>query len=278
MYKIMAKTTLTDQVTLMKIYAPDVVKHAKAGQFIILRVDEAGERIPLTIADIDDNQHSVTIIFQIVGKTTYLLNQKNEGDSILDFVGPLGEPTHIKDLKKVLVISGGVGSAIAYPLCKALFNQNTHIDLIAGFKNESQMILKKEFEKVTHTQIFSTDDGSFGYHGFVTDVLKEQLDKDISYDHIFTIGPIFMMKAVCELTKIKDIPTTVSLNPIMIDGTGMCGGCRVKVGDQMKFACVDGPDFDGHKVDFDNLYQRNLMYKTKELIDYEKVKSKDVTS
>jgi len=271
MYKIIEKRSLTHTVTLMKVLAPDVTRHAKAGQFIILRVDEKGERIPLTIADIDHDLKSVTIIFQVVGKTTYLLNMLNQGDSILDFVGPLGKPTEIDNLKKVLVISGGVGSAIAYPLCKALFNQNTHVDLVAGFKSEDQIILKEPFEHVTNHQYITTDDGSYGEKGFVTDILNKILEKDQSYDHVFAIGPILMMKAVSEITKNYHIPTTVSLNPIMIDGTGMCGGCRVKVGEGIKFACVDGPDFDGHQVDYDSLLKRNIAYRSKEKKDYEDV-------
>ena len=273
MYKIILKKALTDQITQMNVYAPDVVKHAKAGQFVILRVDESGERIPLTIADVDKNDGTITIIFQVIGKTTYLLNQKKENEYILDFVGPLGLATNIDDLQNVLVISGGVGSAIAYPLCKALFNQGTYVDLIAGYKSISQMILYNEFEAVTHHQFYTTDDGSFGKKGFVTDVLKTLLEKQ-TYDHVFAIGPIVMMKAVSEITKLYHIPTTVSLNPIMIDGTGMCGGCRVKIGNQMKFACVDGPDFDGYLVDYDNLLKRNQMYVEKESKDFNEVKSR----
>ena len=271
MYKIIEKRLLTHTITLMKVLAPDITRHAKAGQFIILRVDEKGERIPLTIADIDYDLKSVTIIFQVVGKTTYLLSTLNEGDSILDFVGPLGKPTEIDHLKKVLVISGGVGSAIAYPLCKALFNQNTKVDLIAGFKSQNQIILKDEFQDVTNHQYITTDDGSYGEKGFVTDILNHLLEKGHLYDHVFAIGPILMMKAVSEITKNYQIPTTVSLNPIMIDGTGMCGGCRVKVGEGIKFACVDGPDFDGHQVDYDGLLKRNMAYKLKEQKDYEDI-------
>ena len=272
MFEIIEKKALTDHIIQMHIKAPDVCKHAKAGQFVILRVNEQGERIPLTIADVNKDDGLITIIFQVVGKTTYLLSQKQEKAYIQDFVGPLGEPTQIEGLKKVLVISGGVGSAIAYPLCKALFNQQTHVDLIAGFKTKDEMILMDAFHKVTHKRYVTTDDGSFGAKGFVTDILKDILEKE-SYDHVFTIVPNLMMKAVSELTKIYEIPTTVSLNPIMVDGTGMCGGCRVKIGEQMKFACVDGPDFDGHLVDFDNLIKRNQMYKNKELKDYHKVLS-----
>lgn len=271
MYKIIYKRSLTPTITLMKVLAPDVTRHAKAGQFIILRVDEKGERIPLTIADVDHDLKSVTIIFQVVGKTTYLLNMLNEGGYILDVVGPLGKPTEIDHLKKVLVIGGGVGSAIAYPLCKALFKQNTQVDLILGFKSKDQIILKEDFELVTNHQYITTDDGSYGEKGFVTDQLHKILKKDQSYDHVFAIGPIPMMKAVSHITKDYQIPTTVSLNPIMIDGTGMCGGCRVKIGEGIKFACVDGPDFDGHQVDYDALLKRNMAYRLKEQKDYEEV-------
>ncbi len=274
MYKIIKKTSLTDTVTLMKVFAPDVTRHAKAGQFVILRVDEKGERIPLTIADIDKKLKSVTIIFQVVGKTTYLLNMLNEGDAILDFLGPLGQPTDLEGLKRVLVISGGVGSAIAYPICKALFKQKTHVDLIAGFKTKDQMILKDAFEVVTDHQVYTTDDGSYGEKGFVTDVLKQMLNEKHLYDHVFAIGPIVMMKAVSDITKSYDIPTTVSLNPIMIDGTGMCGGCRVKIGEHIKFACIDGPDFDGHQVDYDGLSKRNRAYQKKEMDDYQEILKK----
>lgn len=273
MYKIILKKALTDQITQMNVYAPDVVKHAKAGQFVILRVDESGERIPLTIADVNKDDGTITIIFQVIGKTTYLLNQKQENEYIQDFVGPLGLATHIEGLKNVLVIGGGVGLAIAYPLCKALFKEGTNVSLIAGYKSISQMILMDEFEAVTHHQFYTTDDGSFGKKGFVTDVLKALLEEK-TFDHVFAIGPIVMMKAVSQITKAYNIPTTVSLNPIMVDGTGMCGGCRVKIGEEMKFACVDGPDFDGHLVDYDNLLKRNQMYKDKELKDYTEVRSR----
>lgn len=273
MYKIILKKALTDQITQMNVYAPDVVKHAKAGQFVILRVDESGERIPLTIADVNKDDGIITIIFQVIGKTTYLLNQLKENEYIQDFVGPLGLATHIEGLKNVLVIGGGVGLAIAYPLCKALFKEDTNVSLIAGYKSLSQMILMDEFEAVTHHQFYTTDDGSFGKKGFVTDVLKALLEEK-TFDHVFAIGPIVMMKAVSQITKAYNIPTTVSLNPIMVDGTGMCGGCRVKIGEEMKFACVDGPDFDGHLVDYDNLLKRNQMYKDKELKDYTEVISR----
>lgn len=273
MYKIILKKALTDQITQMNVYAPDVVKHAKAGQFVILRVDESGERIPLTIADVNKDDGTITIIFQVIGKTTYLLNQLKENEYIQDFVGPLGLATHIEGLKNVLVIGGGVGLAIAYPLCKALFKEDTNVSLIAGYKSLSQMILMDEFEAVTHHQFYTTDDGSFGKKGFVTDVLKALLEEK-TFDHVFAIGPIVMMKAVSQITKAYNIPTTVSLNPIMVDGTGMCGGCRVKIGEEMKFACVDGPDFDGHLVDYDNLLKRNQMYKDKELKDYTEVRSR----
>lgn len=278
MYKIIVKEALSKSITYMKIEAPLVTKHAKAGQFIMLRVDQDGERIPLTIADIDKNEGSVSIIFQVVGKTTYQLNQLNTNDYLMDFVGPLGKPTDIENLKNVLVIGGGVGCAIAYPLCKALFKQKTEVDAIIGFKSKDEMILFDEFKTYTNHLFVTTDDGSLGSKGFVTEELIKLLNKGHSYDHIFAIGPISMMKKICEITKKYNISTTVSLNPIMVDGTGMCGGCRVKVGEQIKFACVDGPDFDGHLVDFDLLSQRNKMYLDRETKDYECCISEGETS
>ena len=273
MCKITLKETLSDQITLMKIEAPDVTRHAKAGQFVILRVDQQGERIPLTIADVNTSDGTITIIFQVVGKTTYMLNQKDEGMHVEDFVGPLGMPTHIENLNRVLVVSGGVGAAIAYPVCKALNEQHSLVDIISGFKNKSFVILEDWFKKVSHKQYYTTDDGSFGEKGFVTDILKKVIEEN-QYDHVFAVGPIVMMKAVSKITKAYHIPTTVSLNPIMVDGTGMCGGCRVKIGDSIKFACVDGPDFDGHQVDYDNLLKRNQMYLDKETKDFKQLTSR----
>ena len=244
MFLIKSKKILNDFVTQMAIHAPLVAKKAKAGQFIILRVDSEGERIPLTIADYDRNEGTITIIFQIVGSTTEKLNVLNEGDYIYDFVGPLGTPSKLDGLKKVAVVGGGVGCAIAYPVAKALKENGAVVHSIVGFRNEELIILKDEFEKVSDKLVIMTDDGSFGKKGLVTDALKNLVESGEKYDEVIAIGPLVMMKFVCLLTKELGIKTTVSMNPIMIDGTGMCGGCRVTVGGVMKFACVDGPDFD----------------------------------
>ena len=259
MYKIITKKQLNPTVTLMEIYAPHIAKKAKAGQFIILRIDEKGERIPLTIADYDTEKGTVTIIFQIVGATTAKLNTKNEGDSILDFVGPLGTPSHLDGVKKACVIGGGLGTAIAYPQAKALHNMGAKVDVITGFRNDELVILKDEITAIADNLYITTDD-----KGFVTDVLKELLEKGNKYDIVIAIGPLVMMKAVSNVTKTSGIKTVVSMNSIMIDGTGMCGGCRLTVGGEIKFACVDGPDFDGHLVDFDEAIRRSSMYKDHE--------------
>lgn len=264
MFKIVHKEQLNDQVVLMKFDAPFIANKAKAGQFIIFRIDEKGERVPLTIADSDKDAGTVTIIFQIVGSSTKMLAALNQGDSILDLVGPLGRPTELDGVKRAVVIGGGVGCAIAYPSAKALHEQGAHVDVIAGFRNRDIVILEDEFKSVANNLIITTDDGSYGKKGFVTDALKELLDNDPSYDLVIAIGPVPMMKFVSLTTKPYNIKTLVSLNPIMIDGTGMCGGCRVTVGGEIKFACVDGPDFDGHKVDFDELMLRNRFYKKQE--------------
>ena len=261
MFLIKSKKILNKFVTQMAIHAPLVAKKAKAGQFIILRVDSEGERIPLTIADYDRNEGTVTIIFQIVGSTTEKLNALNEGDYICDFVGPLGTPSKIDGLRKVAVVGGGVGCAIAYPIAKALKENGAVVHSIVGFRNEELIILKDEFEKVSDKLVTMTDDGSFGEKGLVTDALKNLVESGEKYDEVIAIGPLVMMKFVCLLTKELGIKTTVSMNPIMIDGTGMCGGCRVTVDGEMKFACVDGPDFDGHLVDFDEAIRRSGMYK-----------------
>ncbi len=259
MYKIITKKQLNPTVTLMEIDAPHIAKKAKAGQFIILRVDEKGERIPLTIADYNREKGTVTIIFQIVGATTSKLNTKNEGDSILDFVGPLGTPSHLDGVKSACVIGGGLGTAIAYPQAKALHNMGAKVDVITGFRNDDLVILKDEITAISDNLYITTDD-----KGFVTDVLKELLEKGNKYDMVIAIGPLVMMKAVSNVTKPYGIKTIVSMNSIMIDGTGMCGGCRLTVGGETKFACVDGPDFDGHLVDFDEAIRRSSMYKDHE--------------
>ena len=269
MFKIVEKRKLNDAVVLMSVEAPLIARKAQAGQFIIFRVDEQGERVPLTIADFDREKGTVTIIFQTVGRSTQLLAQKEVGDSIADFVGPLGNPTHFGDVKKVAVVGGGVGCAIAYPQAKALHNMGVAVDLIAGFRSKEIVILEEEMAAASQHLYLTTDDGSYGEKGFVTDKLRSLIQGGSHYDLVIAIGPVPMMKFVSALTKEFAIPTLVSLNPIMIDGTGMCGGCRVTVGGQTKFACVDGPDFDGHQVDFDELMKRNATYRKKEQQDRE---------
>lgn len=260
MYKILEKEILNPTVTKMVIEAPAVAKKALAGQFIILRIHDNGERIPLTIAEYDRIKGTITIIFQIVGKTTMLLNQLQVNDRIIDFVGPLGKPSHIEGLKKVCVIGGGVGCAIAYPTAKALHDQGTEVTVITGFRNKDLVILENEFKEVSDHVYLVSDDGSTGTKGLVTNVLEDLIKKGEQFDEVIAIGPLIMMKFVCLLTKKYDIKTVVSMNPIMIDGTGMCGGCRLRVGEDTKFACVDGPDFDGHLVDFDEAMSRSATY------------------
>lgn len=269
MYKIVKRQQLNDTVVRLDVQAPFIAKKAKAGQFIIFRIDEHGERIPLTIADADAEKGTVSIIFQIVGQSTMLLSQLQEGDAILDFVGPLGAATEFGDAKKVCVIGGGVGNAIAYPSAKALFNMGADVDVIAGFRSKDIVILEDEFKAVCNRLFITTDDGTYGEKGFVTNKLQELIDAGNNYDLVIAIGPIPMMKFVSKVTEPYNIKTLVSLNPIMIDGTGMCGGCRVTVGGEIKFACVDGPDFDGHKVDYDELMQRNSTYREFEVHDKE---------
>ena len=264
MAHILRKRRLNPTVTLMEVSAPLIAKKALPGQFIILRVDEDGERIPLTIADFDRAAGSVTIIFQKVGFTTELLDSLEEGDDILDFVGPLGRPTEVGDVRKVAVIGGGVGCAIAYPQAKYLHQQGVSVDVIAGFRSRDIVILEEEFRSACDRFYLTTDDGSYGEKGLVTEKLQSLIDQGTQYDAVIAIGPIPMMKFVCKTTEPYGIKTLVSLNPIMIDGTGMCGGCRVTVGGQVKFACVDGPDFDGHQVDFDELMTRNRAYQERE--------------
>ena len=261
MYKILRKKVLNPTVTLMDIEAPFVAKKAEPGQFIILRVDEEGERIPLTVADFDREKGTITIIFQIVGATTELLNAKEEGEYIQDFVGPLGKPSECEGFKKVCVVGGGVGNAIAYPTAKKLHNLGTEVTSIIGFRNKDLVILEDEFKAVSDNFYMMTDDGSYGQQGFVTNALEGLLKAGEKFDEVIAIGPLPMMKFVCKLTKEYNVPTIVSMNPIMIDGTGMCGGCRLTVGGETKFACVDGPDFDGHLVDFDEAMDRGSMYK-----------------
>ena len=260
MYQIVGKKSLNPTVTQMEILAPFVAKKARAGQFIILRVDEDGERIPLTVAGYDREKGTVTIIFQIVGSTTERLNHKEVGEYIPDFVGPLGRPTHIEGLKKVCVVGGGVGCAIALPVAKALREQGTEVTSIVGFRNKDLVILEEEFKSCSDKFYMMTDDGSYGRQGNVCVPLKEILESGERFDEVITIGPLIMMKFVCMTTKEYGVKTIASMNPIMIDGTGMCGGCRLTVGGQMKFACVDGPEFDGHEIDFDEAMSRSRAY------------------
>ena len=264
MFKIVRKQELNAAVTLLEIEAPFVAKKAKAGQFIIFRIDEQGERVPLTIAGYDREKGTVTIIFQKVGFATIALGALNEGDYIRDFVGPLGKPTHTEGVKRVCVVGGGVGCAIALPSAAAFKEAGAEVDVIVGFRNKDIVILEDEFKAVSDNMYLMTDDGSYGEHGFVTVKLQELLEKGNKYDAVLAIGPIPMMKFVCKTTEPFGVKTMVSLNPIMIDGTGMCGGCRVTVGGEVKFACVDGPEFDGHQVDFAELMSRNGTYTCRE--------------
>ncbi|MCD8329784.1 MAG: sulfide/dihydroorotate dehydrogenase-like FAD/NAD-binding protein [Lachnospiraceae bacterium] len=269
MYKILKKRELNSAVTLMDIEAPMVARKAKAGQFIILRVDADGERIPLTVSGADPETGAVRIIYQIVGATTYLLNQKEEGEYIQDFVGPLGRPTEMEGLKRVAVVGGGVGCAIALYVAQQLHENGCEVHTVIGFRNKDIVILEDEFRACSDKLVLMTDDGSYGKPGMVTVGLQDLIDEGNQYDEVITIGPMIMMKFVCLLTKKYNIKTVVSMNPIMIDGTGMCGGCRLTVGGETKFACVDGPDFDGHQVDFDEAMSRSVMYKPFEMHAYE---------
>ena len=264
MYKIVRKKELNSAVTLMEIEAPYVAKKAKAGQFIIFRVDEKGERVPLTIAGFDREKGTVTIIFQKVGFSTNALGALNEGDYIHDFVGPLGRPTEVENKKRVCVVGGGVGCAIALPAAKAFLEAGAIVDVIIGFRNKDIVILEDEFKQASTNLYLMTDDGSYGEKGFGTVKLQQLLESGIQYDEVLAIGPVPMMKFVCKTTEPFGVRTMVSLNPIMVDGTGMCGGCRVTVGGETKFACVDGPEFDGHKVDFAELMSRNVTYRDRE--------------
>ena len=267
MFKIVRKKELNEAVTLLEIEAPFVARKAKAGQFIIFRVDEYGERVPLTIAGYDREKGTVTIIFQKVGLSTKMLGALKEGDYIHDFVGPLGKATATEGIKRVCVVGGGVGCAIALPSAQAFKDAGCEVDVIVGFRNKDIVILEDEFKAASDRLFLMTDDGSYGEHGFVTVKLQELLEQGNQYDEVLAIGPIPMMKFVCKTTEPFGVKTIVSLNPIMVDGTGMCGGCRVTVGGEVKFACVDGPDFDGHKVDFAELMNRNGVYRDQEQAD-----------
>ena len=269
MFRIVRKEALKPTVILFEIEAPLIAKKAQPGQFIILRVDENGERIPLTIHDYDREKGTVSIIAQIVGATTEKLNRLNEGDCLQDFVGPLGKATETEGKKKVCVVGGGVGCAIAYPVLKKFHDDGAEVHAVIGFKNKDLVILEDKFKAASSILKVCTDDGSYGQKGLVTEALKELIDSGNQYDEIFAIGPMIMMKFVCKTTEPYGIPTTVSMSPIMVDGTGMCGGCRLGVGGETKFACVDGPDFDGFKVDWDLAVKRNQMYKDWEIHKHE---------
>lgn len=263
-YKIVKKEMLNPTVFLMEIEAPLVARKAEPGQFIILRIDEYGERVPFTIADFNREKGTVTIIVQIVGKTTKDLSQLQAGEALLDFAGPLGQPTPLDGKKKVAVIGGGLGTAIAYPQAKKLHDSGADVTVITGFRNKDLIILEEELKVIADKLIVATDDGSNGTQGFVTDMLEKEILSGEKFDEVIAIGPLIMMKFVCKLTEKYNIPTMVSMNPVMIDGTGMCGGCRIIVGGETKFACVDGPDFDGHKVDWDSAMKRGAMFKNYE--------------
>lgn len=264
MYRILKKEALNPTVTRMVVEAPLVARNAQSGQFVILRVDQQGERIPLTIAGYDRKAGTVTIIFQLVGASTLALDRLNPGDAIQDFAGPLGTPSHTEGLKKVAVVGGGVGCAIALPVAQKLHDQGAVVHAIVGFRSKDLVILKEEFQAASEKLLLMTDDGSAGQKGLVTDALKKLIESGEQYDQVIAIGPLVMMKFVCALTKQYDLPTVVSMNPLMVDGTGMCGGCRLTVGGTMRFACVDGPDFDGHQVDFDEAIARAAIYRPQE--------------
>ena len=271
MYRIVRKEALKPTVILYEIEAPMVAKKAEPGQFIILRVDENGERIPITIHDYDREKGTVTIIVQTVGATTEKLSHKQQGEFLQDFVGPLGRPTETEGKKKVCVVGGGVGCAIAYPVLKKFHDCGAEVHAVVGFKNKDVVILEDKFKSASDVMKLVTDDGSYGEKGLVTDALKQLIEEGNQYDEIFAIGPAIMMKFVSKTTEPYSIPTTVSMSPIMVDGTGMCGGCRLTVGGETKFACVDGPDFDGHKVDWDESLKRGKMY-----FDWERHKHEEV--
>lgn len=269
MYEILEKRSLNPTVTLMRIHAPAVARKAEPGQFIILRTDAKGERIPLTVADFDRTAGSVTVIFQIVGATTERLNHLSAGDCLHDFVGPLGRATETAGKKRVAVVVGGVGCAIGYPVAKKFHDLGTAVHTVAGFRTKDLVILEDEFSAVSDRFVRMSDDGSWGEKGLVTDALRGLIESGEQYDEVITIGPLPMMKFVCRLTKEYGVPTVASMNPIMIDGTGMCGGCRLTVGGKMRFACVDGPEFDGHQIDFDEAIARSSMYRDFERHAYE---------
>ena len=264
MFKILSKRRLNPTMTWLVIDAPLVAKKARPGQFIILRTDEYGERIPLTMAGHDAEKGTIDLIYAAVGRTTMLMDQLEEGDYLLDVVGPLGKPTHMEGLKRVAVVGGGTGNALAYPLATGMHKEGIHVDMIAGFKNKEMVILEDEFKAGTDRLFLTTDDGSYGEKGFTTDKLKELIEAGNEYDEIVAVGPPVMMKFVCKIAEEYGIPSVASLTAYMIDGTGMCGGCRCVIGGENKFVCVDGPEFDGSLVDWDELIRRNSFYKDQE--------------
>ncbi len=270
MFEIVAKKALHKTVTQMEIVAPLVAKKAKAGQFVILRVAKDGERIPLTVASYDREKGTITVIFQVVGATTEKLNRKKVGEFIPDFVGPLGKPTETSHAKKVCIVGGGVGTAIALPVARAFQEEGAHVTSIIGFRSRELVILEDEFKKYSNVMILVTDDGSYGERGNVCAPLERLLSAGERFDEVITIGPLVMMKYVCETTKKYAVKTVASMNPIMIDGTGMCGGCRLTVDGKMQFACVDGPEFDGHLIDFDDAISRSSAYRDFERRAHEK--------
>ena len=267
MFKILSKRRLNPTMTWLVIDAPLVAKKARPGQFIILRTDEYGERIPLTMAGHDAEKGTIDLIYAAVGRTTMLMDQLEEGDYLLDVVGPLGKPTHMEGLKRVAVVGGGTGNALAYPLATGMRKEGIHVDMIAGFKNKEMVILEDEFKAGTDRLFLTTDDGSYGEKGFTTDKLKELIEAGNEYDEIVAVGPPVMMKFVCKIAEEYGIPSVASLTAYMIDGTGMCGGCRCVIGGENKFVCVDGPEFDGSLVDWDELIRRNSFYKDQEQED-----------
>ena len=269
MNRILEREALNPTVTRLKVEAPLIARKAEPGQFVILRTDEDGERIPLTVADFDREEGSVTVIFQVVGATTEKLNHLQPGDRLHDFVGPLGRATRTEGLRKVAVVGGGVGCAIAYPVAKKLHEQGCEVHAVVGFRSRELVILEDEFRRASSRFVPMSDDGSWGEKGLVTDALRKLIESGEQYDEVITIGPLIMMKFVCKLTKEFGVKTVASMNPIMIDGTGMCGGCRLTVGGKMRFACVDGPEFDGHEIDFDEAMARNAAYRDFERHAYE---------
>lgn len=270
MFEILTKNEIGPKIYRMDVYAPDIARKRKAGQFVILRVREKGERIPLTIVESDTEKGTILLVFQEAGKTTAMLADMDEGDVLTNLIGPLGSPTHMKNYGTIVCVAGGVGTAAAYPIAKGLKDYGNELISIVGARNKGLLILLDEMKGISDRVEITTDDGSFGFHGFVTDRLKNMIDDEkVRIDLVLAVGPVVMMRAVANLTRIHGIRTVVSLNPIMIDGTGMCGGCRVTVGGEIKFACVDGPEFDGHSVDFDELLKRQRMFVKQEKAAYD---------